>query len=185
VQFPTQCIHIFRIILATNAITSLLYVPCNRDGVFSVRQEMNFMLSRSASLFAEVHRNTSEAICNSLQCSVARQANCCHQPRLNLAHFRDWIADITSSWCTTGTRQLYNDHAALLQHVCNLSHFTERDEIEVRFWTSCAYFFEIKEKVNNLSGTVCSRITPPVTLSTSYESYQILKTVRAHFNVIL
>jgi hypothetical protein len=141
---------------------------------------MNFMLSRSASLFAEVHRNTSEATCNSLHSTVARHANCCHQPRLNLAQLRDWIADITSRWCTTDTGQLYSDHVSHLQPLAFHGTWWDRGT----FGSSCAYFFEIIEKVNNLSGAVCSRITPPVTLSTSYESYQ-LNTVRAHFNIIL
>ena len=88
-----------------------------------------FYVTKSASLFAEVHRNTTEASCNTLHWSVARHANCCHQPRLNLAQFRDWIADITSSWCTTDTGQLYSDHLSLLQHICKplAFHGTWRD----------------------------------------------------------
>ena len=148
-QLPTKCIHIFRIILTTNAITSLLYVLCNGDGVFCEVGAEFYVTKTSFSLRSGTPQyiRTSEETWNSLLCSVTRHANCCHQPRLNLAQFRDWISDITSSWCTTDTGQLYGDHVSLLQHICGLSHFTERDEIEARFWTSCAYFIEIKKKV--------------------------------------
>jgi len=139
------------------------------------------MLSKPASL----RRGTPQYIRSNLQLVTLF---CCRERRLlspaasqfSTVPWLDSGADITSSWCTTDTGQHYGDHISLLQHICSLSLFTERDEIEVRFWTSCAYFFEIKS-VNNLSGTVCSRITPPVTISTSYESYQQLNTVRAHY----